>query len=199
MFCAGTCINVWWPADNSWYAGYADRYDINRGLLVKYIDGDRRYHDLTLTTYHVLTEAADCARVVRKRKFTETEVDTVRSLVECSICYEVYRDPHSLPCTHTFCKECIQHSFKHCRACPMCKHDFVLREARYNPTMKTLCDIFTPPPPLQVTTSRFMTLSSDPLRALAQITGAGTYKCNTCGGRKTARSHKCARPCPQYV
>ena len=199
---------------NSWYAGYADRYDINRGLLVKYVDGDKRYHDLTTTTYHVLTEADDSKNALKKKKFTESEVDTVRSTLECIICYEVFTDPHSLPCTHTFCKACIQESFKNSSCCPMCKRGFVLREARPNPTMKILCDLFTPSQTTSTTnlvqseasseattstTTSLSVLSSNPLHALAQITGAGTYKCSTCGGRKTVRNHKCARPCPQYM
>lgn len=196
-----------------WYAGHAGNYDMNRGLLVKYVDGDRRYHDLTTTTYRILTEAVDCEKEPRKRKFTETEVDTVRSTVKCSICYEVFTNPHSLPCTHTFCEACIQESFKNSNYCPICKRGFSLREARPNPTMKTLCDLFTPSSQISETTSRTIVnsshattsttslsvLSSDPLQALAQITGAGTYKCRICGGRKIARTSKCADPCPQYM
>ena len=215
--CAGTFINVWWPAENSWFPGYAGRYDINRGLFVHYVDGDKRYHDLTSTKYHILTRAADCdGAAVKKRKFTEAEIGSVKSTVECSICYEIFADPHSLPCTHTFCKPCIQQSFENYKNCPICKEDFLLREARPNPTIKKLCDIFAPASlPTTASTSlasasattclasatfTVPVLSSDPLQALAQITGAGTYKCSTCGGRKTARSHKCARPCPpQYM
>ena len=188
---------------NSWYAGYADKYNADRGLLIKYVDGDRRYHDLTVTTYHVLAEAAVHEGTFKRRKFNEAEVDTVRSTVECSICYEVFKDPYSLPCTHTFCKECIQESFKNLRNCPICKEGFCPREARPNPTMKTLSNLFLPPPlettPTSSTTARGTLLSSNPLEALAQITGAGTYKCSICGGRKTARAHKCANPCPQYI
>jgi hypothetical protein len=218
----------------SWYAGYADKYDINRGLLVKYVDGDKRYHDLTTATYHVLI-AADCETTSKKRSFTETEVDTVRSMVECPICYEYFTDPHSLPCTHTYCKACIQETFKDSKHCPICKLGFLLRESRPNPMMKTLCDLFTSSSQTTSTTSfgdsaqttsttslgdssqtppsttsfgdsaqttpsasSLSVLSSDPLKALAQISGAGTYNCSTCRGRKHARNHKCLRPCPRY-
>ena len=46
----------------------------------------------------------------------------VNSLLECSICYEVYKDPRILPCGHTFCLGCIQ-KIKKC-VCPVCKSDW---------------------------------------------------------------------------
>ena len=36
----------------------------------------------------------------------------VNSLLECSYCLEVYRDPRMLPCGHTFCLQCLQKQYE---------------------------------------------------------------------------------------
>ena len=47
--------------------------------------------------------------------------------LKCGICLELFQDPRSLPCLHTFCRECIQRSLNenHSLKCPLCraKHD----------------------------------------------------------------------------
>ena len=62
---------------------------------------------------------------------TGTKVDSMATCIEdlkCSICLELFQDPRSLPCLHTFCRECIQRSLNeenHSLKCPVCraKHD----------------------------------------------------------------------------
>ncbi|XP_041457243.1 tripartite motif-containing protein 59-like [Lytechinus variegatus] len=43
--------------------------------------------------------------------------------VECSICHELFEDPRSLSCAHTFCFECVQRLTEGNRsvACPLCR------------------------------------------------------------------------------
>ena len=44
--------------------------------------------------------------------------------LECGICLELFQDPRSLPCLHTFCRECIQRSLNetdHSLKCPVCR------------------------------------------------------------------------------
>ena len=62
---------------------------------------------------------------------TGTKVDSMATCIEnmkCGICLELFQDPRSLPCLHTFCRECIQRSLNeenHSLKCPVCcsKHD----------------------------------------------------------------------------
>lgn len=49
---------------------------------------------------------------------TTTLHSAVNSLLECSICLEVYRDPRNLPCGHTFCLRCLQ--LNDHRTCALC-------------------------------------------------------------------------------
>ena len=51
------------------------------------------------------------------------------STVQCTICQEDLRDPRLLPCTHSFCLECLE---AYCRdklpgddvPCPVCRNEF---------------------------------------------------------------------------
>lgn len=38
----------------------------------------------------------------------ETEWDQVKKMITCFICKKIFSDPITLPCLHTFCKQCIE-------------------------------------------------------------------------------------------
>ena len=51
-------------------------------------------------------------------------LELMRGQLTCPLCLDVFDDPACLPCAHTFCRDCILHSFerkdgKH--ACPVCR------------------------------------------------------------------------------
>ena len=51
--------------------------------------------------------------------------------LKCGICLELFQDPRSLPCLHTFCRECIQRSLNeenHSLNCPVCRAKHKLGE-----------------------------------------------------------------------
>jgi len=39
----------------------------------------------------------------------------------CHICYQLFHEPVTAPCQHTFCSKCLQRSLDHSRACPVCR------------------------------------------------------------------------------
>ena len=52
-------------------------------------------------------------------------------ITECPICREVYTDPRSLPCVHTYCLKCLETLSKDKPpgdevACPLCRKEFVV-------------------------------------------------------------------------
>ena len=55
--------------------------------------------------------------------------EEIKEEITCSICYELFTDPRTLPCLHTFCKSCIQRSVDTGLAevpegyfeCPLCR------------------------------------------------------------------------------
>ena len=57
-------------------------------------------------------------------------VDVAHDELQCSICLELFQDPRSLPCLHTFCVECIQRTLndKHSLKCPKCRAEYQLGE-----------------------------------------------------------------------
>ena len=62
-------------------------------------------------------------------------VDKLESLLECSICKGIVKDPRTLPCFHSYCKDCLDKYVKHHREnkprvedlnCPVCRTKFTL-------------------------------------------------------------------------
>jgi Lon protease-like protein len=42
--------------------------------------------------------------------------------LDCKVCTEIFVDPITTPCGHTFCKSCITRSLDHSDKCPLCRH-----------------------------------------------------------------------------
>ncbi|KAK3537972.1 hypothetical protein QTP70_024794, partial [Hemibagrus guttatus] len=65
--------------------------------------------------------------------------------LQCSICLEVFTDPITTPCGHSFCKSCITQSWDtspQCN-CPYCKEKFTMRpELKINITLREVADNF---------------------------------------------------------
>lgn len=71
----------------------------------------------------------------------------------CSICFEIYKDPKTLPCLHSFCKDCInnlrqENAGINSYPCPICRELFQLPEdgaddLKTNFCLKNLIDFVT--------------------------------------------------------
>jgi hypothetical protein len=53
--------------------------------------------------------------------------------LECSVCYQTFKDPRNLPCGHTFCLKCLQgilkakaNNNKEKLSCPQCRTEFLV-------------------------------------------------------------------------
>jgi hypothetical protein len=44
--------------------------------------------------------------------FSEAHTKQLQKLLTCAICSDYYQDPRLLPCSHTFCFQCIEKSIK---------------------------------------------------------------------------------------
>ncbi|XP_020515527.2 tripartite motif containing 35-28 [Labrus bergylta] len=60
----------------------------------------------------------------------------------CPVCLCIFRDPVLLPCSHSFCRECLQGSLKHNKKCPLCKADFEEGNDISNRALSDACDTF---------------------------------------------------------
>ncbi|OCT66717.1 E3 ubiquitin-protein ligase TRIM7 [Xenopus laevis] len=71
--------------------------------------------------------------------------------LSCSVCREIYTDPVTLPCGHSFCRDCIertwdwQKSIEENLTCPECRHRYRNRpELRRNVTLSSIVTSFLP-------------------------------------------------------
>ncbi|XP_060788936.1 E3 ubiquitin-protein ligase TRIM39-like isoform X2 [Neoarius graeffei] len=65
--------------------------------------------------------------------------------LQCSICLEVFTDPVTIPCGHSFCKSCITQSWDKSQHyyCPFCQEKFTKRpELKINITLREVADHF---------------------------------------------------------
>lgn len=61
------------------------------------------------------------------------------NLINCCVCHEIFNDPRSLSCGHTFCYKCI---LSFCKSeCPICRKVFLLSVGKSHPPNYVVCDI----------------------------------------------------------
>lgn len=124
----------------------------------------------------------------------------------CSICLEVFVEPVSTPCGHSFCKACLQGYWNHSKkfVCPMCKKSYSKKpEMSVN---RVLAEISTQFQGLTMSGGAasggsVMNLSSDaghvasPGPDTGEFARAGEVPCDACIGRKL-KAHKSCLNCP---
>ena len=62
----------------------------------------------------------------------------------CPVCYNIYKDPVILTCTHSICNTCLQKFWetKGSRECPVCRTRCSKEEYPLNLVLKNLCETF---------------------------------------------------------
>lgn len=55
------------------------------------------------------------------RALLETMKEAIREELDCFICRNVYLDPYTTTCGHTFCRKCIQSVLENTLMCPTCR------------------------------------------------------------------------------
>uniref|UniRef100_A0AAY4BL44 Zinc-binding protein A33-like n=1 Tax=Denticeps clupeoides TaxID=299321 RepID=A0AAY4BL44_9TELE len=62
--------------------------------------------------------------------------------LSCPVCYEIFKDPLLLSCSHSVCKVCLQKS-KESRECPVCRRKSSKEGPPPNLALKNLCESFS--------------------------------------------------------
>lgn len=62
----------------------------------------------------------------------------------CPVCYEIFKDPLLLPCSHSICKTCLEQFWENrgFRECPVCRKRFSQEAPPLNLHLRNLCEIF---------------------------------------------------------
>ncbi|KAM7383218.1 hypothetical protein PAMP_002889 [Pampus punctatissimus] len=60
----------------------------------------------------------------------------------CPVCQGIFRDPVLLPCTHSFCRECLQRSWQFNKKCPVCREVFEEGQPISNRALSDACESF---------------------------------------------------------
>ncbi|XP_042310921.1 E3 ubiquitin-protein ligase TRIM7-like isoform X2 [Sceloporus undulatus] len=73
----------------------------------------------------------------------EGPVSLLQKEASCSICLELFREPVSIPCGHSFCQACISHCWKEEGpfACPQCRQQAPRRDFRPNRELGNVADL----------------------------------------------------------
>ncbi|XP_051756260.1 E3 ubiquitin-protein ligase TRIM39-like [Ctenopharyngodon idella] len=122
----------------------------------------------------------------------------------CSICLEVFVEPVSTPCGHTFCKACLQGFWNHSKKflCPMCKKAFSRKpELSVNCVLAEIAEQFQGLSTLSSNGSdkgnvEFAhSLSTQKEDDWGDFAKAGDVPCDACIGRKMKAKKSCLN-CP---
>ncbi|KAF3692130.1 Zinc-binding protein A33 [Channa argus] len=62
--------------------------------------------------------------------------------LSCPVCQGIFKDPVLLPCSHSFCRECLQRSFQVNNKCPVCREVFEEGQALSNRALSAACETF---------------------------------------------------------
>ncbi|XP_062605128.1 E3 ubiquitin-protein ligase TRIM56-like [Saccostrea cucullata] len=107
----------------------------------------------------------------------------------CSICFEVYTDPKTLPCLHSFCKGCINTFTKKIPnkkeySCPVCREAFILsnndiENLKTNFCLKNLTELFSSSIEVKKLCS-FCSLKGENIEASSQCLTCKDLLCSEC-------------------
>ncbi|KAM9486309.1 E3 ubiquitin-protein ligase TRIM39-like [Clarias gariepinus] len=64
--------------------------------------------------------------------------------LSCPVCYEIFKDPVVLSCSHSVCEVCLQQFWRiqESRQCPVCRRKSSLLEPPINLALKNVCETF---------------------------------------------------------
>lgn len=128
----------------------------------------------------------------------------------CSICLEIFVEPVSTPCGHSFCKACLQGYWNHSKKflCPMCKKSYSRKpEMSVNRVLAEICGQFQGLMMAETSaagasksgmlnTSVGSTSGSSPgQQDSGEFAGLGDIACDACIGRKLKAVKSCVN-CP---
>uniref|UniRef100_A0A914KRK3 RING-type domain-containing protein n=1 Tax=Meloidogyne incognita TaxID=6306 RepID=A0A914KRK3_MELIC len=74
---------------------------------------------------------------INRKRLNSHVKDEDENPLHCKICLQIFNEPYSTICGHTFCRSCITRSIQHSPQCPICDTNLDVKR------LKTLCPNFT--------------------------------------------------------
>lgn len=71
-----------------------------------------------------------------------TESPTLRLDLTCSMCFAIYCDPVLLPCSHSFCRACLEANRRFTKKCPLCRTQVKPGQEVTNLALKNACETY---------------------------------------------------------
>ena len=116
------------------------------------------------------------------------ESTITEEFLTCSICFGIYKDPKTLPCLHSFCKECIDNltnkGHTNAQPCPICREKFQLskngaKDLKSNFCLKNLIEFVTSTKEVKKPCS-FCSLKGETVDATSRCLTCNDLLCNQC-------------------
>lgn len=70
------------------------------------------------------------------------ERERLQADLTCAVCQSIFNDPVLLPCSHSFCRECLRRSLQVKKSCPLCREDFREGQDISNRALRDACETF---------------------------------------------------------
>ncbi|OLN81659.1 LON peptidase N-terminal domain and RING finger protein 1 [Colletotrichum chlorophyti] len=71
-------------------------------------------------TFAEVSSLGDEAAAIDSRTFLKVK-ESVRTEMDCQVCYALFYDPLTTVCGHTFCRSCLHRVLDHSSYCPICR------------------------------------------------------------------------------
>jgi len=124
------------PDERNYGSGSEDNYNNNNGLpptrTSKYNErhGSKDYENTSSggggsTLSRFMNSSSSSSSTTQGNKKT-----SVRDDLTCALCGEMYTDPRLLPCLHSFCKRCLEHTVNPrstILTCHLCRREISLK------------------------------------------------------------------------
>lgn len=106
--------------------------------------------------------------------------------LSCPVCQDIFKDPVLLPCSHSFCNDCVKTWWKtkKSRECPLCKAVSIRKLPPRNLVLKTLCESYL----LEMDSEVFCRLHNERLRLFCQ--DDQTPVCLVCRDSRLHTNHR---------
>lgn len=73
---------------------------------------------------------------------TSGDASPLKLGLTCPVCLSIFEDPVVLPCSHSFCRECLKQSLRPVKMCPLCRKPFEEGGETSNRSLRDVCETF---------------------------------------------------------